>query len=70
MRVIYPSIDKLLNHVDSRYSLVIMTSKRARQLLENEALKRGPGEWKEVSAALRDISEGKVTFERTKDGIK
>lgn len=60
----------MLQNVDSRYSLVIMTAKRARQLREKQLGKEDPGFIKEVTAALEDIAAGKVDFERTKDGIK
>lgn len=70
MLMIYPSIDDLLKKVDSRYSLVIMSAKRARQLLENESLRDDVESLKEVSSALRDVHEGKISYERTKDGIK
>ena len=33
--MIYPSIDKLLNVVDSKYALVHVASRRARQMYEN-----------------------------------
>lgn len=32
--MIYPSIDKILNKVDSKYQLVHMVAKRARQMSE------------------------------------
>ena len=68
--MIYPSVDQLLQNVDSRYSLVIMTAKRARQLRESQLDKEDSGFIKEVTAALEDIAAGKIDFERTKDGIK
>ena len=33
--MLYPSIDKLLNIVDSKYKLVHVASKRSKQMLEN-----------------------------------
>lgn len=68
--MIYPSVDQLLQNVDSRYSLVIMTAKRARQLRESQLDKEDSDFIKEVTAALEDIAAGKIDFERTKDGIK
>ena len=64
-----PSLDVLMNKVDSRYSLVVAAAKRARILTE-------PGDYEEqiqgkpVSVALREIAEEKYTYERTKIGIK
>ena len=68
--MIYPSIDDILEKVDSRYSLVILSAKRARQLRENHAFREDVASFKEVTAALEDISNDRITFERTKNGIK
>ena len=37
--MLYPSIDKLLNKIDSKYSLVILSSKRAHELHHHEPQK-------------------------------
>lgn len=66
--MIYPSIDEMLKNVDSRYSLVIMVSKRARWLREKNTEELN--KYKEVTTALQDISSGKISYERIKDGIK
>lgn len=34
--MLYPSIDEMMNKVDSKYSLVVAASRRARQLREGE----------------------------------
>lgn len=70
MKVIYPPVDELLDKVDSRYSLVIMAAKRARQLREMKSNDEDAGSLKEVTSALKDIIAGKITYERTKNGIK
>lgn len=52
--MLYPEIDKLMEGLDSRYSLVVMTAKRARQLvLDAESDKT-------VSCAIQEIAEGKI----------
>ena len=54
--MLYPEIAKLMEGMPSRYSLVIVTAKRARQLAErNEAITD-----KHVSYAIGEIREGKV----------
>ncbi len=68
--MIYPSIDQILDKVDSRYSLVILAAKRARQLRENQSSREDVAAFKEVSVALEEISKDRITFERTKNGIK
>jgi DNA-directed RNA polymerase subunit omega len=60
----------MLKNVDSRYSLVILAAKRARQLREGQAAGDNTSIFKEVTSALEDIAAGKITFERTKNGIK
>jgi DNA-directed RNA polymerase subunit omega len=60
----------MLEKVDSRYSLVIMAAKRARSLRERQAYKEDAAVFKEVTSALNDVAEGKISFHRIKDGIK
>ncbi len=68
--MIYPSIDEMLKTVDSRYSLAILAAKRARQLREKHIAKEEAGLFKEVTSALEEIASGRITFARTKNGIK
>lgn len=52
--MIYPEISTLMKEFDSRYSLVVATSKRARQLA-------GTGNCdKAVTVAVKEIAEGYV----------
>ncbi len=67
--MIYPPLDELLSHVDSRYTLVTVAAKRARRILEEEQLD-GEKSMKAVTTALQEIDEGKIKIERTKTGIK
>lgn len=62
--MIYPSIDVLLEKVDSKYTLVIAAAKRARMLNDNPELMAGANSTKSVSMALAEIAEGKITYER------
>ena len=52
--MLYPEISKLMEGLDSRYSLVIMTAKRARQLQTDS------GNDKTVSRAINEIANGKI----------
>jgi len=69
-----PSLDKLMQRVDSRYSLVVVAAKRARQLteiaLQQDADRNVEAVSNPVSAALYDIAKGKIKFRRTRQGIK
>lgn len=55
--IIEPNVKDLLKNedIDSRYTLVIATAKRAREIAEEE-----PKTEKTVKLAVRDIAEGKV----------
>ena len=60
----YPSIDKLLEKVDSKYKLVYISSKRAK-IIENEEYLaiENPRCVKSVGQALEEILEDKVKCE-------
>lgn len=68
--MLYPSIDELVDLVDSKYSLVVATSKRARKLQEANLNQPGSTTTKNVSRALWEIWEGKIQYFRTREGIK
>lgn len=64
--MIYPSIDTLINKVDSKYTLVIAAAKRARMLNEGARRLVDSHSMKDVSIALEEISLGKIGYERLK----
>jgi DNA-directed RNA polymerase subunit omega len=68
--MINPSIVKLLEKVDNRYSLVVATSKRARQLIEGEKPFINIKSTKPLTVAINEINEGAIEAEMTKEGIK
>ena len=68
--MIYPAISQLLSNVDNRYTLVMEIAKRARQITAGSEGRVDCGSNKPVTIAVNEISEGKVTYERTKEGIK
>lgn len=54
--MLYPSIDEMMNKVDSKYSLVVAASRRARQLREGEKTDlRNARSHKQVGVALEEI---------------
>ncbi|RCX23061.1 DNA-directed RNA polymerase subunit omega [Fontibacillus phaseoli] len=54
--MLYPSIDKMLGKVGSKYSLVVAASRRARQLREGEKSElKQPRSHKQVGVALEEI---------------
>ncbi len=64
MKIVYPSIDKLLSQVDSRYSLAVLASKRAHELESGSpaALDHFKSQ-KAVGQALEEIAAGKVVID-------
>ncbi|MGM9518958.1 DNA-directed RNA polymerase subunit omega [Acidaminococcus timonensis] len=62
MSMIDPSIDYLADKVGSKYALVIMASKRARQLVDGAPALVKCDSNKPVSIALKEIAEGLVTI--------
>jgi DNA-directed RNA polymerase subunit omega len=71
--VIHPRIDELLDQVDSRYALVIVAAKRARQI-NNYHHQLGEGTFDEfpplvesrsknyLTMALEEVAEGKIKY--------
>lgn len=67
--MLYPSIDSLLTKLDSKYTLVTVSARRAREIRENE--KRGPlvedpVSFKPVGIALEEIIDEQLKYERIK----
>jgi DNA-directed RNA polymerase subunit omega len=56
--------------VDSKYTLVVLTAKRARQLQDQSVGQPGVSTTRNVSRALWEIHDGKVSYVRTRDGLK
>lgn len=56
-----PSIDKLQEKIKSKYTLVTLSSRRARQMLEtNSTLIENPKSFKYVGIALEEVLEDKL----------
>lgn len=68
--MINPSIDTLVTKVDSKYTLVVLAAKRAREVMDGSASFVDSKSNKQVTIALEEIAQDKITFERTKSGIK
>ncbi|MFK7695287.1 DNA-directed RNA polymerase subunit omega [Paenibacillus sp. HJGM_3] len=69
--MLYPSIDLLINKVDSKYSLVVAASKRARMLRDGAKSElREPKANKQVGVALEEIYGGMVQVESVAKDLK
>ncbi|MCI8965790.1 MAG: DNA-directed RNA polymerase subunit omega [Clostridia bacterium] len=60
--MVKPSVSELLEKVDDRYELVVITSKRARQLAEGAEPLTNKKEHSKVTLAAQEIAEGKVVM--------
>ena len=61
--MIYPSIDKLLNIVDSKYELVHISARRSKEISKNGYLQMPESEYKSkknIGRALEEVSEGLI----------
>ncbi len=61
--MLYPSIDKLLNIVDSKYKLVHVASKRSKQMLEKNHFQMKESEYKNkrtLGKALEEVEAGLI----------
>ena len=68
--MINPSIDTLVTKVDSKYTLVVLAAKRAREIMDGSVSEVDSKSNKQVTIALEEIAQDKITYERTKSGIK
>lgn len=59
--MLYPPVSELLKNVNSRYLLVNVVARRARQLAIEAEITQIPLEEKPVTLAIREVAEGKLT---------
>ena len=63
--MLYPSINELRKKADSKYTLVILAAKRARDIIDGKPLLYEEGdEEKPVSAAANEIAQDYITYSR------
>ena len=58
--MLYPAMSELLKHIDSRYLLVNVVARRARQISIESELTHEPLTDKPVTLAIREVAEGKL----------
>ena len=68
--MINPSVVDLLKKVEDRYSLVIVTSKRARQLIDGSKQLVDVDSKKALTIAINELNDGAVGYERVKESTK
>ncbi len=70
MSMVNPSTDALMTKVESRYGLVVLAAKRARQLLDGDEIKSKRQSTKDVTNALEEIVEDKISYRISKESMK
>ena len=70
MYMIKPSLDYLVKKVDNKYTLVVLAAKRAREIMSGSKPLVDVQSNKPVTIALEELAANKITYERTKIGIK
>ncbi len=65
--MLYPSINKIRTKADSRYTLVILAAKRARDIIEGVPKLTEADVTKPVSIAANEIAEDLITYRASEE---
>jgi DNA-directed RNA polymerase subunit omega len=68
--MINPSVIDLLHKVEDRYSLVMVTSKRARQIINGSEPLVKVDSRKALTIAINEVNQDAVTYESDKELLK
>ena len=68
--MINPSVVDLLKKTRDRYSLVILTSKRARQIIEGSNPHISIDSNKPLTIAINEVDQNAVEYEIVEEGLK
>ena len=63
MSIVDPNVLELLNHADSRYTLVVEASKRGREIVSGAKPMIDAEGMKPLKAAVEEINRGLLTYE-------
>lgn len=68
---VFGDLEGLLKHVDSKFTLVNVVTKRTKQLTNGvPPLVENANPNKPVSTSFREVATGKIHYTRVKEGIK
>ena len=70
LNMVNPSTDSLVKKTHSRYALVVLASKRARELLGGKPCYIETRSNKFVTKAMEEINEGKISYNFSDLGAK
>ena len=62
-----PSITELLEKVEDRYTLVIVTSRRARQIIDGSEPLTSSKSKKPLTLAIHEVEEGTVSYHKNNE---
>lgn len=68
--MLYPSVNKLREKVDSSYTLCILAAKRARDIIDGMPILTEVEAERPVSLATNEISEDLITYRRVEEPSK
>ena len=67
MSMLYPSINTIREKADSRYTLVILAAKRARDVIDGYPSLTGEDVTKPVSIAANEIADDLITYQEAEE---
>ena len=70
MSIVEPNVLELLDHADTRYTLVVEASKRGRQLVAGAQPLVDTKDMKPLGVAVEEIDRGLVTYDASSDQNK
>ena len=65
--LLYPSVNKQQEKTDSRYSLCILTAKRARDIIDGKPILTEEESERPVSQAAKEVADDLITYSRKED---
>ena len=65
--LLYPSINDLQEKTDSRYTLVVLTAKRARDIIDGKPVLTDEASERPVSQAAKEIADDLVSYKRPEE---
>ena len=68
--MLYPSSNEIRKKADSRYTIVIMAAKRARDIIDGKTILTDCEINKPVSIAAHEIAEDLITYKRDSDELE
>ena len=67
MSIVEPSVLELLNHAESRYTLVVEASKRGRELFNGSLPMIDAEGMKPLKTAVEEINRGLLTYDKPQE---